>query len=149
MNPIILLPSYHILKENLRRLLGYTYPAQFPAMKKIRSQHCFCVREQNVSLFNYWAKSACGPPTAYYLDFSKKQLFLYLLHFCYSLSYRGIDQRDLSSGGLRSRVNQEQRFDPKFVVNNHVGARHCRKPLGWRKGFNIFITLGFPKIRDV
>ena len=31
------------------------------------------------------------------------------------------------------------------MVKNHEGARHCRKPLSRRKGFNIFITVGFTK----
>ena len=31
--------------------------------------------------------------------------------------------------------------------SNHEGARHCRKPLGRRKGFDIFITLGLTKTR--
>ena len=30
------------------------------------------------------------------------------------------------------------------LYENHVGARHCRKPLGRRKGFNIFITVYLP-----
>ena len=29
----------------------------------------------------------------------------------------------------------------------HVGTRHCQKPLGRWKGFNIFITVWFTKIR--
>ena len=32
-------------------------------------------------------------------------------------------------------------------TSNHVGARHRRKPLGRRKGFNIFINAAFTKIR--
>ena len=33
------------------------------------------------------------------------------------------------------------------IMHNHEGAWHCRKPLGRRKGFNIFITLGLTKIK--
>jgi hypothetical protein len=33
------------------------------------------------------------------------------------------------------------------INSNHEGARHCRKPLGRRKGFDIFITLGLTKIK--
>ena len=29
--------------------------------------------------------------------------------------------------------------------DNHVGARHCRKPLGRRKGLNISTTVRFTK----
>ena len=34
----------------------------------------------------------------------------------------------------------------KKMCENHVGARHCRKPLGLRSGINIFINAGFTKI---
>ena len=33
------------------------------------------------------------------------------------------------------------------VAENHEGAWHCRKALGRCKGFNIFINLGFTKIK--
>ena len=33
----------------------------------------------------------------------------------------------------------------KFNFLNHVGARHCLKPLGQRKGLNISTTVGFTK----
>ena len=32
-------------------------------------------------------------------------------------------------------------------AGKHEGARHCRKPLGRRKGFNISINAGFTKSR--
>ena len=35
----------------------------------------------------------------------------------------------------------------ELCSKNHEGARHCRKPLGRRKGLNIFFTKGFTKIR--
>ena len=34
-----------------------------------------------------------------------------------------------------------------LVITKQVGARHRRKPLGRRKGFNIFDDAGFTKIR--
>ena len=38
---------------------------------------------------------------------------------------------------------------PNLELNSltQEGARHCRKPLGRRKGFDIFITLGLTKIK--
>ena len=55
--------------------------------------------------------------------------------FCHSYSIRNI----LPTFGVKS---------PSFchIYSNHEGARHWRKPLGRRKGFNIFITLGLTKI---
>ena len=32
-----------------------------------------------------------------------------------------------------------------MYLHNHEGARHCRKPLGRRKGLNISTTVGFTK----
>ena len=32
-----------------------------------------------------------------------------------------------------------------FKILNHVGARHCRKPLSWRKGLIISTTVGLTK----
>ena len=34
-----------------------------------------------------------------------------------------------------------------IFYKNHVGDRQSRKPLDQRKGFDIFITLGFNKIK--
>ena len=40
-------------------------------------------------------------------------------------------------------------MDAEIVLTNHVGARHCQKPLNRRKGLNIFNTAKFTKIRAI
>ena len=48
---------------------------------------------------------------------------------------------------LRHTIKCLQKMKTSETLKNHEGARHCRKPLGRRKGFNIFTTLGLTKIK--
>ena len=56
---------------------------------------------------------------------------------------------DISLKNVRNRTEKSFSLIHSFIIiiTNHEGARHCRKPLGRRKGFDIFITLGLTKIR--
>ena len=57
---------------------------------------------------------------------------------------------DLRARKFASKINWplvSKSEHSQILIQNHVGARHCQKPLGRLKGFNIFITLGFTKIR--
>ena len=46
--------------------------------------------------------------------------------------------------GLQVSVNKDICREI-YICINHIGARHCRKPLGWRKGFIISTTAGLTK----
>ena len=50
---------------------------------------------------------------------------------------------DISLKNVRNRTEKSFSLIHSFIIiiTNHEGARHCRKPLGRRKGFDIFITL--------
>ena len=52
-----------------------------------------------------------------------------------------------AQGSIEIRCDAQSAFIVNALGKNHVGARHRRKPLGRRKGFNIFINAAFTKIR--
>ena len=97
------------------------------------NQILFYVNQQ--SLWVIWWKMSHMCSLFYYVDVASTYVVC-TLFLTASFSYPG-------------PMNDYKQFLKHFSnsKHNHVGARHCRKSLGRRKGFNIFITLGFPKIR--
>ena len=61
-------------------------------------------------------------------------------------SYSGTSSSSSSTkGDMWNFITAAGEFALHTVVN-HEGARHCRKPLGRRKGFNISSTVGMTKM---